>query len=323
MRGILYLISLSTVFSQHISVYFGAGCFWHMQHSFIVAEQEILKRDANSLTSLTGYAGSTDTDPSKGVVCYHNGEGLGDYGQLGHAEVVHMTIPETSYADFCKVFADQFTNGIRRDPQDRGGEYRSLVGIPGGMGNTELVNILQPALEEAGLALEESTAGSDGDTLESKVVYVMDTEKFPFYQAEMWHQFHDDMIEHYDAAYHKLKDSFKADCRVHPTGCPDKEGSSCAENHEPITGTTVQTQIGMALESPKATHETSDNNGIYIVSVVLAIIIVLCIAVAFGARYIHQQKLIKESVGTIPNYSQFTDSFDSRNLKEESIFGGV
>jgi hypothetical protein len=40
-------------------LYFGAGCFWHVQHEMIVAEKYVLKRDANSFTSVAGYAGGT------------------------------------------------------------------------------------------------------------------------------------------------------------------------------------------------------------------------------------------------------------------------
>ena len=82
-------------------VYFGVGCFWHVQHEFVQAEQNILGRDIKEVTSAAGYAGSTklgkdSRDPtSKGIVCYHNLLGEGDYGKLGHGEVVGMKIPES------------------------------------------------------------------------------------------------------------------------------------------------------------------------------------------------------------------------------------
>ena len=79
-------------------VYFGVGCFWHVQHEFVQAEQNILGRDTSQVTSAAGYAGSTklgknSRDPtSKGIVCYHNLMGEGDYGKLGHGEVVGMQV---------------------------------------------------------------------------------------------------------------------------------------------------------------------------------------------------------------------------------------
>lgn len=40
-----------------IDVYFGCGCFWHVQHEFVVAERNILGRSDDQLTSRAGYAG--------------------------------------------------------------------------------------------------------------------------------------------------------------------------------------------------------------------------------------------------------------------------
>ena len=40
-----------------IDVYFGCGCFWHVQHEFVEAERRILSRDDLALTSYAGYAG--------------------------------------------------------------------------------------------------------------------------------------------------------------------------------------------------------------------------------------------------------------------------
>lgn len=76
-------------------VYFGAGCFWHVQHEFISAERNLLGRKDNEMTSLTGYAGGMKTG-SEGRVCYHNFQSVADYGKLGHGEVVGVTIPQSS-----------------------------------------------------------------------------------------------------------------------------------------------------------------------------------------------------------------------------------
>lgn len=69
-----------------VPVYFGVGCFWHVQHEFVVAEQKILSRSSNQLTSAAGYAGGSKVFKSGGkandIVCYHNLQGLGDYGTI-------------------------------------------------------------------------------------------------------------------------------------------------------------------------------------------------------------------------------------------------
>ncbi len=70
---------------------------------------------------------------------------------------------------------------------DRGGEYRSLLGLPGGTSNPAY-----PAVEAAATAKGMTLVlgkGNDPDTLGTKKVFVYDTAKFPFYQAEVYHQF--------------------------------------------------------------------------------------------------------------------------------------
>jgi hypothetical protein len=87
-------------------VYFGVGCFWHIQHEFVEAEREILGRGDTELSARTGYAGGTKVDTKEGAprVCYHNSNNIADYGRLGHGEVVGLTIPEASIGDFAKVY---------------------------------------------------------------------------------------------------------------------------------------------------------------------------------------------------------------------------
>ena len=69
-----------------VDVYFGMGCFWHIQHEFVVAESVILKRKEIDLSSRVGYAGGSKVG-KKGGVCYHNLSRVDDYGKNGHCEV--------------------------------------------------------------------------------------------------------------------------------------------------------------------------------------------------------------------------------------------
>lgn len=99
-------------------VYFGVGCFWHIQHEFVEAERKMLGRKDNELTSLAGYAGGKATD-GEGRVCYHNFQRVADYGKLGHGEVVGMNLPENQIVDFSKVYFSLY------DPRTKG--MQSLV----------------------------------------------------------------------------------------------------------------------------------------------------------------------------------------------------
>jgi peptide methionine sulfoxide reductase MsrA len=122
-------------------------------------------------------------------VCYHNLRGLADYGSLGHGEVVQVKIPTDKYADFAQEYISLFASDLDRpDKGDRGPEYRSLVGLPGGV-NSPLYPSLAAAAEKRGLKLVQGN-GNDADTLFKQTIWVMDSDKFPFYQAEVYHQYH-------------------------------------------------------------------------------------------------------------------------------------
>lgn len=59
-----------------------------------------------------------------------------DYGRMGHTEVVGFKTPESKVPEFAALLVDRlWVKGIRADPQDRGGEYRSALGLPGGISN--------------------------------------------------------------------------------------------------------------------------------------------------------------------------------------------
>ena len=117
-----------------------------------------------------------------------------DYGQLGHAEVVNVSVPADKYSEIAANYVALLNkNGDRPDFMDRGPEYRSLVGLPGGVNSP-----LFKELEKAGKDKVEFRAGNgdDGDTLGKRLVWVMDSDTFPFYPAEPYHQFHDGFSPH-------------------------------------------------------------------------------------------------------------------------------
>lgn len=220
-NNVVYAAEEVDISTSLVDVYFGVGCYWHIQHEFVEAERKLLNRGDTELTSRTGYAGGTATD-KEGRVCYHNFSSIADYGKLGHGEVVGMKIPQSSIGDFAKEYFDLFTaKGERVDPMDKGGEYRSLIGLPNGMDNPSY-----PAVEAAANAKGMTLAmgkGNDPDTLGLKKVFVYDNAKFPFYQAEVYHQFHNDFQSPaYGKKYNDLQTLAFDDGRLKITGCPDK-----------------------------------------------------------------------------------------------------
>lgn len=203
-----------------IDVYFGCGCFWHVQHEFVEAERKILNRNDASLTARTGYAGGLDSSKQ---VCYHNAINVGDYGKLGHAEVVALRIPPSSFESFAVEYFNLFDKKGNRPDQngDRGPEYRNLIGIPGGSKSPYASNLIS-ASQSSGDKLDFAVGkGNDGDA--RAVSFIMDTDKFPFFIGEQYHQFHDgfNLNENYPNSYNGLASKLAADGKLVESSCPN------------------------------------------------------------------------------------------------------
>ena len=186
-----------------VDVYFGCGCFWHVQHEFVEAERKILGRKDKELTSRAGYAGGTN---GKVQPCYHNLQGKNDYGKLGHAEVVGMTIPASKYEDFAREYFKLLgPDGSRPDQfGDRGPEYRNLIGVPGGKESPFIQSLLSATKKEGDKVDFAKGKGNDADL--KALVWIMDSQEYPFWRGETYHQFHDGFArgENYPDSYNSL-----------------------------------------------------------------------------------------------------------------------
>jgi hypothetical protein len=109
----------------------------------------------------------------------------------------------------------------RVDPGDRGSEYRSLIGIPGGVQHP-LYSQMEGIASAAGFSLKAGK-GDDPDTFGKALVYVYDTKDYPFYRAEVYHQFHNDFQSPpYGRAYNNIANEFLDAGLIASTGCPDR-----------------------------------------------------------------------------------------------------
>uniref|UniRef100_A0A7S2N1D5 Peptide-methionine (S)-S-oxide reductase n=1 Tax=Alexandrium andersonii TaxID=327968 RepID=A0A7S2N1D5_9DINO len=217
------MLMASAVAVDAVAMYFGNGCYWARQHLFVSSfEQAVLSRAADQITGVAGYAGSKRTGPG-GQLCYHNEHNVSDYGLLGHAEAVHVEVPAASLKEAFSVFFGSFVEsspGVwdRPDFYNLGAEYRSIVGFSGGIFNEAVMAQMQKA-NLHNMTLVEGK-GSDEDTFQKNKVLVMDSDVFPFAQAELCMQFRDDTQVKYPQSYHELKTASEKQGRVHPTTCP-------------------------------------------------------------------------------------------------------
>ena len=217
-----------------IDVHLGNGCFWERQWVYYKVETEengpFQRKDAD-VTALVGYAGGMVANAS-GPVCYHTGDAR-DYAAHGFAETVKVTLDaasaEKQLAALAKDFFGSFTGEagqrVRPDPGDRGGAYRSVFGLPGGMASP-LYKVFERG--NAFRMLLKPGAGKNdgaGDPAEN-TVYVYDTNERPFYVAEEYHQFHCDFsmssgMPYPESYWNNLFEQMKTSGRVKPTGCPE------------------------------------------------------------------------------------------------------
>lgn len=221
--GLIQPANANAAEEELIDVYFGCGCFWHVQHEFVEAERRILNRSDEELTARAGYAGGK-AGALDGKVCYHNGKRISDYGPLGHGEVVSLRIPPSSYKDFALEYVKLFDkNGFRPDQGgDKGTEYRNLVGFPGGAKSDVYLKQLVAASQENGdkLAFAEGL-GDDPDR--RALVFVMDSDAYPSFVAEQYHQFHDGfaMGEGYPQTYNDIAVKLAKADKLGESACPN------------------------------------------------------------------------------------------------------
>jgi len=193
-----------------------------VQHEFVVAEQKILGRADNKLTSLVGYAGG-NAGAKDGKVCYHNAAFVSDYGSLGHAEVVRLKLPPSKYGEFAEEYFKLFDKNGKRPDQDgdRGLEYRNLVGVPGGSGSPLAKQLVEASIRQGDKMDFAKGKGDDPDA--RATVFVMDSAKFPFYVGEAYHQFHDGFAwgEDYPQSYNSLAKAVAKAGNLPSSACPN------------------------------------------------------------------------------------------------------
>ena len=215
-------------------VYFGNGCFWGRQYDFVKAEND-MGRDGSDISAVVGYAGGRKASPSNKVCYYYTPEADTVYEKLGHAEVVKVELrgesKEDQFRRYAKTYFSQFKRlpdgrMQRQDPQDMGAGYRNVIGIPGGV-QSDLFKILQEENVnkmdlKQGRGNEYTSFGraSEGDELNT--IWVIDSNEFPFYQAEIYHQFHNGLGKRFPTEYTKeLKEAAVSTKLIKETGCPE------------------------------------------------------------------------------------------------------
>eukprot|EP00747_Dinoflagellata_sp_TGD_P162815 gnl/TRDRNA2_/TRDRNA2_180831_c0_seq1.p1 gnl/TRDRNA2_/TRDRNA2_180831_c0~~gnl/TRDRNA2_/TRDRNA2_180831_c0_seq1.p1 ORF type:complete len:316 (-),score=46.50 gnl/TRDRNA2_/TRDRNA2_180831_c0_seq1:116-1063(-) len=214
--------AMSSGDDPQIEVYFGCGRFWHMQFAFAKTEKHTLQREGQAITARTAYAGGVQKGPH-GMLCYHNYKRIAEYALYGHAEVVTLKIPQSSFGKFAETFWQSCPGGIRRDHVDIGPQYRALIGVPGGLQSTLAKQFTESNTGDS----VGFVAGKGGEHDEKHTVFVYDTASFPGVRAEKYHQFHDDSV---DGLYPKnYRDLNKY---VEPGQCPGDSGYLTASKNK-------------------------------------------------------------------------------------------
>lgn len=220
-----------------VDMYFGQGSFWQVQSDCTSLESQLLGRAGTAITSISGYAGGQPVNNQ--LVCYHNLEyPRRDYAILGHAEAVQVAgVPPDKVVDFARSFLDSVPVPVNESDSDRRGEegesedgvrrgpeYRAMLGLPGGSESPYFKDILEASGGRLKLAVGK---GGDPSTAGTDVVWIYDSSKFPFYQAELYHQFHEPDSSKKSALkgekYKGLREALLRRGRLQPVSCPESE----------------------------------------------------------------------------------------------------
>jgi len=219
MARIVKFAAVSVIYIAHaqdqVPVYVGAGFFHDAQDVLVKAEQELLGRGPAELTASAGYAGGTVTN-HLGAACYD------DYATNGHAEVVQVMVPHNHITDFASAFLDLFKGTARMDI--KGSAQRAVLGVPGGMGSPVVQEVIKAQVGFSAEFKFLAGSGNDAHAPGQSVVWVYDSNFLPFFQAELHHQFNNDVTG--------LRQRVLGRCHLKPTGC----------DQDPFDGPCVETR---------------------------------------------------------------------------------
>jgi len=169
-------------------------------------------------------------------VCYDNSKNISVYSQLGHAEAVQLEVrSEAELSVALQMYFASFVElspGIfgREDYIDRGPQYRSIVGVPGGAKGPYMPLVRAANLHN--MTLVDGAEVKQVDTLGKSLVYVLPYDgegdnhlsdpklAYRFSQAELCLQFHDNQTSTYPETYHALREALQATGRLVATTCP-------------------------------------------------------------------------------------------------------
>jgi len=199
--------------AREVDIYFGVGNFYHLQYELVLKEALALERRGPDITSINGYAGGNKVGELDRI-CYSSALGYPGYAELGHAQVVQLTLPEENITAFAKLFFEEVP---KRSASDKGPQFRPSVGLRRGM-KSEFFKLI----EQANNGSVKLVKGQGDDKGEEGVVYVYDTKYFPFRPAEIMTQFQNNSQEpNYTSDYNALGPVLKTQGQISLTGCPE------------------------------------------------------------------------------------------------------
>jgi len=178
--------------SSFISVYFGSACAQLTQRDLISVERRPpFSRSMDSVTAKVGYATGRSI-PEGYSVCYYNAPLESYYEDYAYAQVVEVLLDiKNETSQFAAVFSEYFNIVAEISTNLKSSAFlrrkRNVVGVPGGF-DGPYKNMLE-SISTSRLPLAQGDR--DLTWFDDSVVYVYDSDEFPFFLGETYTQWHD------------------------------------------------------------------------------------------------------------------------------------
>ena len=220
--------------NRTVQIYLANGCYWERQWAYYEVETThpaFSRSDAN-FSAKVGYAGGTRAG-NGAPVCYHSGDAR-DYSRIGMAEATRVVLDRSNAENQMKALARDFSTPSLAHLANERARILGTGARPTGQWSAcraAHLRLSTPIFAAENTFNMQLNPGRGGDADALNVVYVYDSDLFPFFDGEVYHQAHCNFFMSSGMPYpktytagvwsqHKAGGGYYGNLWT-PTGCPE------------------------------------------------------------------------------------------------------